>query len=88
MTEQASPNQTTLELRSDGGAILHVQDDFDRAGGGSAWRWIRWLRGRGCDRTQNVYFVRYVNPEVDNSQRKWLAVEAGVLAQRQIQNGR
>lgn len=69
VTEQANPNRATLELRSDGGAILHVQDDFDRA-----WRRIGLALDRSGfvvedrDRTQGVYFVRYVDPEVDNSQ--------------------
>ena len=69
VTEQASPNRATLELRSDGGAILHVQDDFDRA-----WRRIGLALDRSGfvvedrDRTQGVYFVRYGTLRVDNSQ--------------------
>lgn len=65
---QTAPNRATLEQRTDGSVLLHVQDDFDRA-----WRRVGLALDRSGfvvedrDRAQGVYFVRYVDPEVDNS---------------------
>lgn len=68
VAQQAAPNRATLEQRADGGVLLHVRDDFDRA-----WRRVGLALDRSGflvedrDRSQGVYFVRYVDPEVDNS---------------------
>ncbi|WP_407644543.1 outer membrane protein assembly factor BamC [Cognatazoarcus halotolerans] len=68
LATQATPSRATLEQRTDGSSLLHVQDDFDRA-----WRRVGLALDRSGfvvedrDRAQGIYFVRYVDPEVDNA---------------------
>ena len=68
LATQVTPNRATLEHRTDGSTLLHVQDGFDRA-----WRRVGLALDRSGfvvedrDRAQGVYFVRYVDPEADNA---------------------
>ncbi|MBT9497141.1 MULTISPECIES: outer membrane protein assembly factor BamC [Zoogloea] len=55
-----------LQSASDGAAVLHVQEGFDRA-----WRRVGLALDRvgftveDRDRSQGIYYVRYVDPEAD-----------------------
>jgi outer membrane protein assembly factor BamC len=65
-TAQA-PTRATLLKTKDGGGMLSVNDQFDRA-----WRRIGLALDRvgftveDRDRSKGVYFVRYVDPDADN----------------------
>lgn len=60
-----------LERASDGGGTLQLQEPFDRA-----WRRVGLALDRvnftveDRDRAQGLYFVRYVDPESDNSKKE------------------
>lgn len=78
MATSATPKQERAQLSrgADSAGILALQETFDRA-----WRRVGLALDRvgftveDRDRSQGLYFVRYVDPEVDNSKKSekgWL----------------
>ena len=66
----ANPKVEQAKLERDGGGTLQLQEPFDRA-----WRRVGLALDRvnftveDRDRAQGLYFVRYVDPESDNSKK-------------------
>ncbi|MFA6312083.1 MAG: outer membrane protein assembly factor BamC, partial [Sterolibacterium sp.] len=70
LAEEAKSERAKLTTSADGGGTLQLQEAFDRS-----WRRVGLVLDRvgftveDRDRAQGMYFVRYVDPEVDNSQK-------------------
>jgi outer membrane protein assembly factor BamC len=67
VAQAAAPARATLVKSRDGGGLLSVNDQFDRA-----WRRVGLALDRvgftveDRDRSKGLYFVRYVDPDADN----------------------
>lgn len=65
------PDRATLSRGADGASVLQLSEAFDRA-----WRRVGLALDRvgftveDRDRSQGVYFVRYVDPQIDNETKK------------------
>lgn len=76
LAQQQAPEQARI-LREAGGAVLEMDEEFDRA-----WRRVGLALDRvgfaveDRDRSKGVYFVRYIDPEVDNASKR----DEGLLA--------
>lgn len=76
IVQQQTPEMARV-LREDGAAILEMDENFDRA-----WRRVGLALDRvgfaveDRDRSRGLYFVRYIDPEIDNDSKR----DAGMLA--------
>jgi len=70
LAKQAAPEQARI-VRDAAGPVLEVDEGFDRA-----WRRVGLALDRvgfaveDRDRSKGVYFVRYIDPEIDNASKK------------------
>jgi outer membrane protein assembly factor BamC len=70
LTQQQTPEQARV-LREAGAPVLEMDESFDRA-----WRRVGLALDRigfaveDRDRSKGVYFVRYIDPEVDNASKR------------------
>jgi outer membrane protein assembly factor BamC len=77
VTAATSAERARLEKSADGSSVLQMAEPFDRA-----WRRVGLALDRvgftvvDRDRSQGVYFVRYVDPEADNLTKK----DEGILS--------
>jgi outer membrane protein assembly factor BamC len=76
LAQQQAPEQARI-LRDAGAAVLEMDEGFDRA-----WRRVGLALDRvgfaveDRDRSKGVYFVRYIDPEIDNDSKR----DTGILA--------
>lgn len=69
--QERSPERAKLSRGSDGAGTLEVDESFDRA-----WRRVGLALDRvgftveDRDRSRGLYFVRYVDPEIDNERKE------------------
>jgi outer membrane protein assembly factor BamC len=70
LSQQQTPEQARI-VREAGGSQLEMDEDFDRA-----WRRVGLALDRigfaveDRDRAKGVYFVRYIDPEIDNASKR------------------
>jgi outer membrane protein assembly factor BamC len=70
LAKQASPEQARI-VGEAGAPVLEMDEDFDRA-----WRRVGLALDRvgfaveDRDRSKGVYFVRYIDPEIDNASKR------------------
>jgi outer membrane protein assembly factor BamC len=76
LAEQTTPEQARI-VKADSGATLELDEGFDRA-----WRRVGLALDRvgfaveDRDRSRGTYFVRYIDPEIDNDSKQ----DEGMLA--------
>lgn len=70
LAQQQVPEQARI-LREAGGAVLEIDEGFDRA-----WRRVGLALDRigfvveDRDRSRGIYFVRYIDPQIDNASKR------------------